>query len=95
MLLSFVLIFLRLFVSVRKVVVVHNSELLAGSVEKNHLGSGTKNSIFYLILRDFGELESAQSLSRLARLTSAYISMHLMCTIDLIGLKLYISSMLL
>ena len=32
-------------------VIIRNSELLAGSMDKNTLGSGSKNSIFYILLR--------------------------------------------
>ena len=37
------------------VIVVHNSELLAGALDKSIIGSGSKSSIFYILLRDFGE----------------------------------------
>ena len=56
------------------VVVIRNSELLCGSMDKGTLGGGSKNNIFYVILRDFGEQEAADALSRLARLCPAYLS---------------------
>ena len=34
--------------------VIHNSELMCGALDKAVLGSGSKNSIFYVLLRDFG-----------------------------------------
>ena len=37
-------------------VVIRNSELLAGSMDKSTMGSGTKANIFYVLLRDFGEV---------------------------------------
>lgn len=46
---------------------VRNSELMCGSMDKNTLGSGTKNSVFYVILRDFGEKYACKSMWRLAR----------------------------
>lgn len=55
-------------------VVIHNSELMCGAMDKGTLGSGSKNNIFYVILRDFGEEEAAVVLSRLARLCPAYLS---------------------
>ncbi|KAK3090302.1 hypothetical protein FSP39_010768 [Pinctada imbricata] len=55
-------------------VVVRNSELLCGAMDKGTLGSGSKNNIFYIILRDFGEQKAADTLSRLARLCPAYLS---------------------
>ena len=36
-------------------VIIRNSELLAGSMDKGTLGSGSKNSIFYILLRDYGQ----------------------------------------
>lgn len=56
------------------VVVIRNSELLCGAMDKGTLGGGSKNNIFYVILRDFGEQEAADALSRLARLCPAYLS---------------------
>lgn len=55
-------------------VVIHNSELLCGAMDKGTLGSGSKNTIFYVIMRDFGQEESATVLSRLARLCPAYLT---------------------
>jgi len=55
-------------------VVIRNSELLAGSMDKGTLGGGSKNNIFYVILRDYGEIYTANCLARLARLCPAYLS---------------------
>ncbi|KAJ8318173.1 hypothetical protein KUTeg_003264 [Tegillarca granosa] len=57
-----------------KVIVIHNSDLLCGSMDKGTLGSGSKNNIFYVILRDYGEEYAASALSRLARLCPAYLN---------------------
>jgi DNA-directed RNA polymerase III subunit RPC1 len=54
-------------------VVIRNSELLLGSLDKSTLGSGSKNNIFYILLRDFGEKYACDSMARLARLTSFYL----------------------
>lgn len=54
-------------------VVIRNSELLLGSLDKSTLGSGSKNNIFYILLRDFGEKYSCDAMARLARLTSFYL----------------------
>lgn len=56
-------------ISVDLDVVIRNSEIMCGSMDKNTLGSGTKNSIFYVILRDFGENESTKAMWRLARVS--------------------------
>ncbi|XP_067637173.1 DNA-directed RNA polymerase III subunit RPC1 isoform X2 [Eurosta solidaginis] len=54
-------------------VIVRNSELICGSMDKSTLGSGTKNCIFYVILRDFGELYATKCMWRLARIASYFI----------------------
>ena len=53
---------------------IRNSELLCGAMDKGTLGGGSKNNIFYVILRDFGEQKAADAMSRLARLCPAYLS---------------------
>jgi len=54
-------------------VVIRNSELLAGSMDKNTLGSGSKANIFYILLRDFGEDEACVAMWRLARVASWFL----------------------
>ncbi|KDR18934.1 DNA-directed RNA polymerase III subunit RPC1 isoform X1 [Zootermopsis nevadensis] len=54
-------------------VVIYNSELLAGSMDKSTLGSGSKNNIFYILLCDWGEDYAAKAMWRLARLTSYFL----------------------
>lgn len=54
-------------------VVIRNSELMCGSMDKNTLGSGTKCSIFYVILRDFGKEPSTKAMWRLARVEIDFI----------------------
>jgi DNA-directed RNA polymerase III subunit RPC1 len=36
-------------------VVIHNSVHMCGSLDKATIGSGSKNNIFYILLRDYGE----------------------------------------
>ena len=55
------------------VVVVHNSQLMCGTLDKTTLGSGSKNNIFYIILRSFGQEYAADALSRLAKICPAYL----------------------
>nr|XP_032834584.1 DNA-directed RNA polymerase III subunit RPC1 isoform X1 [Petromyzon marinus] len=55
-------------------VVIENSELLAGSLDKATLGSGSKASVFYLLLRDWGQESAASGMSRLARMAPAFLS---------------------
>ena len=52
---------------------VRNSELLAGSVDKTTIGSGSKINIFYALLRDYGEDYAIQAMWRLGRVASYYL----------------------
>lgn len=38
-------------------------------MDKATLGSGTKNSIYYVLLRDFGEMHATKAMWRLARVS--------------------------
>ncbi|CAH2094859.1 unnamed protein product [Euphydryas editha] len=54
-------------------VIIRNSELLCGSMDKSTLGSGTKSSIFYILMRDWGEDVSVRAMWRLGRMASYYM----------------------
>ncbi|XP_072929646.1 DNA-directed RNA polymerase III subunit RPC1 [Epargyreus clarus] len=54
-------------------VIIRNSELICGSMDKSTLGSGTKTSIFYILLRDWGEEYAVRGMWRLARMASYYM----------------------
>lgn len=54
-------------------VIIRNSELLAGFMNKATLGSGAKQNIFYILLRDWGEDVAALVMWRLARITSYFL----------------------
>ena len=54
-------------------IVIHNSELICGALDKGVLGSGSKNNIFYLLLRDFGEAYAANAMLRFARTASQFL----------------------
>ena len=47
-------------------VVIHNSELVAGALDKSVIGSGSKNSVFYVLLRDYGAQVHSMLLSAVA-----------------------------
>uniref|UniRef100_A0A5K3FYM9 DNA-directed RNA polymerase subunit n=1 Tax=Mesocestoides corti TaxID=53468 RepID=A0A5K3FYM9_MESCO len=55
-------------------VVIYNSELMAGCMDKKLLGGGSKSSIFYSILRDFGGKACADAMWRLSRIGLFYLS---------------------
>ena len=54
-------------------IIIHNSEIMAGALDKGVLGSGSKINIFYLLLRDFGEQFAADAMLRLARMASFFL----------------------
>ncbi|XP_034935802.1 DNA-directed RNA polymerase III subunit RPC1 [Chelonus insularis] len=54
-------------------VIIRNSQLLAGTMDKSTLGSGSKQNIFYVLLRDWGEDASTTAMWRLARMTSYFL----------------------
>ena len=55
-------------------VVIQNSELLAGVVDKALIGGGSKNTIFYVLLRDYGEKVAADCMSKLAKLCARWLA---------------------
>lgn len=54
--------------------VVRNSEVMCGRMDKTTVGSGKKDSIFYIILRDFGPDEAVRCMNRLAKLSARYLT---------------------
>jgi DNA-directed RNA polymerase III subunit RPC1 len=54
--------------------VVRNSEVMCGRMDKTTVGSGKKDSIFYIILRDFGPDEAVKAMNRLAKLSARYLT---------------------
>ena len=51
-------------------VIIRNSALLAGTMDKGTLGSGSKANIFYVLLRDYGQDIACETMWRVARVTS-------------------------
>eukprot|EP01105_Mastigella_eilhardi_P025761 TRINITY_DN7112_c0_g1_i1.p1 TRINITY_DN7112_c0_g1~~TRINITY_DN7112_c0_g1_i1.p1 ORF type:complete len:1449 (-),score=402.34 TRINITY_DN7112_c0_g1_i1:65-4234(-) len=51
----------------------HNSELLSGTLDKASLGSGSKNCIFHVLMRDFSPAISAKCMTRVSRLSARWI----------------------
>lgn len=54
--------------------VVQNSEIMCGLVDKAVVGDGNKNSVFYVILRDYGPIEAAKCMNRLAKLCARWLA---------------------
>lgn len=57
-------------------VVIRNGQLMAGAMDKATLGSGSKNNIFYILLRDHSEDAAANAMWRLGRVASAFLMNH-------------------
>ena len=52
---------------------VRNTEVLAGSVDKSTIGSGSKTNIYYVLLRDYGEKEAILAMWKVCRVTAYYM----------------------
>ncbi|CAK7208262.1 DNA-directed RNA polymerase III subunit C1 (rpo31) [Sporothrix bragantina] len=53
--------------------VIRNSEVMCGRMDKSTVGSGKKDSIFYVILRDFGPDATVIAMNRLAKLCARFL----------------------
>lgn len=54
--------------------VVRGSEIMCGVMDKSTVGSGKKDSVFYVILRDFGADEAVNAMNRLAKLCARWLA---------------------
>lgn len=54
--------------------VIRNSEVMCGMMDKTTVGSGKKDCIFYSILRDFGPDHAVAAMNRLAKLSARYLT---------------------
>ena len=53
---------------------IRNSEIMCGVMDKSTIGVGKKESVFFSILRDFGDDAALGAMNRLARLISRYLT---------------------
>lgn len=53
---------------------IRNSEVMCGLMDKSTVGSGKKDSVFYVMLRDFGPSVAAEGMNRLSRLSARWFS---------------------
>ncbi|GME94024.1 unnamed protein product [Ambrosiozyma monospora] len=53
--------------------IIRNSQVLAGVMDKSTLGDGKKHSVFYTILRDYGAVEAAKAMNRMAKLCARFL----------------------
>lgn len=57
-------------------VVIHDSELVSGSLGKSTLGSGSKGGLFYSLIRDNSKYLAAECMSRFAKLSARWIERY-------------------
>lgn len=53
--------------------VIQNSEIMCGVWDKSIIGDGNKESVFYVVLRDYGPVEAAACMNRLAKLCARWL----------------------
>lgn len=56
--------------------VIRNSEVMCGVMDKSTVGAGKKDSLFYVLLRDFGPEAAADAMNRLSRLCARSLTNH-------------------
>ncbi|BDD57158.1 hypothetical protein MPDQ_003502 [Monascus purpureus] len=54
--------------------VIRNSEVMCGVMDKATIGSGKKDNVYYIMLRDFGPAAAAEGMNRLARLSARWFT---------------------
>ncbi|KAI7830730.1 hypothetical protein BC939DRAFT_392603 [Gamsiella multidivaricata] len=53
--------------------VIYNSEIMCGVLDKSIVGDGNKSSLFYIVMRDYGSIEAANCMNRLAKLCARWL----------------------
>lgn len=53
---------------------IRNSEIMVGVMDKSTVGSGKKDSLFYVLLRDYGPEAAAQCMNRLSKLCARWLT---------------------
>lgn len=56
--------------------VIRNSEVMCGVMDKSTVGAGKKDSIFYILLRDYGPEAAAGAMNRLSKLCARSLTNH-------------------
>ncbi|ORY11690.1 DNA-directed RNA polymerase III subunit RPC1 [Clohesyomyces aquaticus] len=54
--------------------VIRNSEVMCGVMDKATVGDGKKDSVFYVLMRDFGPDHAVQGMNRLAKLSARWLT---------------------
>lgn len=56
------------------ILIIRGSEVLCGPMDKATVGDGKKNSVFYVILRDYGPDAAVAAMNRLAKLCARWLA---------------------
>jgi DNA-directed RNA polymerase III subunit RPC1 len=54
--------------------VIRNSEVMCGVMDKSTVGDGKKESVFYVMMRDFGPSHAVQGMNRLSKLSARWLT---------------------
>ena len=54
--------------------VIRNSEVMCGVMDKSTIGSGKKDNVFYIMLRDYGPVAAAEGMNRLSKLSARWFT---------------------
>jgi DNA-directed RNA polymerase III subunit RPC1 len=54
--------------------VIRNSEVMCGVMDKSTVGDGKKDSVFYVIMRDYGPDHAVQAMNRLAKVSARWLT---------------------
>ena len=54
--------------------IIHNSELLSGTLDKSNIGGDSKHSIFYVLMRDYGSEYAVTCMTRLSKLCARWLA---------------------
>lgn len=54
--------------------VIYNSEIMSGVIDKSIIGDGNKKSLFYTVLRDCGPIAAAECMNRVAKLSARWLA---------------------
>jgi len=53
--------------------IIRNSEIMCGVIDKSIVGDGNKKSVFYVIMRDYGVNAAATCMNRIAKLCARWL----------------------
>jgi DNA-directed RNA polymerase III subunit RPC1 len=53
--------------------VIRNGEIISGVVDKSIIGDGSKSSLFYVVMRDYGAVAAATAMNRVAKLSARWL----------------------